>query len=121
MPPIITLPQAVIFVFPLATPQWHVDAIKALQGPFWEDPTVNESTKTLIVFLDDIKKYKRLRAADFTVMCTLVNRLSKTLGLMNSYIDIEHKACQEIDLGNYDEDEEGDCDVCRLVAPQDVV
>jgi hypothetical protein len=106
-----SLPEAVVFCFYDASPQWKVDAIKELQAPFWADPSVADSADRVTVYVENLGKRVSLRAVDCTVAVALVERLSDANGLNARYDDV-------MDAANAEASAEDDG---KVYAPEDAI
>ena len=112
----ITLPQTVNVCFSASPPEWRLRAIQKLQVAVWEDPSVCDAG-TMRVYVDNLKAYKSLRAADIGVMYVLVDRLSRENGLRAEYDALLADAIAGLAADAADDTDEG----VEFVAPDDAL
>ena len=113
----VTLPQAVAVCFSASPPEWRIRAIRKLQSAFWADASVC-GAGTMSVYVDNLRMYRMLRAADMDVVYALVERLSSENGLRAEYDALLAEAAAAAALAD---PADVDGDGIELVAPDDVL
>jgi len=116
----ITLPQAVAIVFSASPPEWRVRAVQKLQSALWDDRRVTSKIKRMNVYIDNLRAYKVLRAADADIMFALVDSLSHENGLRADYDARLAEAAVDIATAPDDDEEDAEIDG-GIVAPEDVM